>query len=98
MPLADRGDQLQAVDAGHLQVGQNQSRRRPADLLQRLLAVVGVLDGKARVALENFAGQRAIDGAIVHNQHAGHATGSVSNRRLLRIRTVPACRVRLASS
>ena len=42
--LADGGNQLQAVDAGHLQVGQDEIRRRPLDLLQGLFSAAGVID------------------------------------------------------
>ena len=74
--LADGGNQLQAVDRAHLQVGQHKIRRLSLDALQGLFAAGGIIDDKIRLSLEDFAGHHAIDGAVVNNQHSRHGDTS----------------------
>ena len=74
--FADGGDQLQAVHVGHLQVGQDKIRDRPADLLQGLFATAGVIDGIAGLVLQDLAGQRAINCTVINNQNSGHGVTS----------------------
>ena len=76
MLIADGGDQFQAVDGTHPQIGEDEIRRRALDALQRFFAAGGIVDHETGFPFQDFARQRAIDGAVVDNQDSRHEATS----------------------
>src|SRR5688572_23010780 len=82
LALADLARRLDAADAGHLQVHQDDVRSKALDALNGLFAVSGLADDlDARFALEEGAQPLPDDGVIVHEEDANRPVGIVGHRR-----------------
>ncbi len=66
------GDQLQAVDLGHHQVGEHQVGQPLGHQLQRLPAAGGVADLEILMTLDEMAGQLALDRRVVDDEDERH--------------------------
>ncbi len=64
-------DQLEAVELGHLEVGDDHVGHVDGELIEGLAAVGGEGDLVAGLA-EDAAGARAIEARVVHHEHRRH--------------------------